>query len=298
MSRMSKRLAIAASGALVAAVAVAGVSMASPTAPAAAGGNNQGKFESVCFYSHSLKDDPIIYPDQPGASPHEHDFIGNPTTNADSTVASLQAPGVATNCMNTEDLAAYWAPTLLKGATPGVPGVNNGLPTGGTPIHYSSVTVYYLSNGKNNTQPFPLGLHEIAGNAHAANVSQEYHVFWGCSTNFPTSPSAINCPSDQELHVRVDFADCWDGVNLDSPTHVTHVAYSVNGVCPTGYPVPVPELSILLKYANPGTNWLLSSGPSYTMHADFINAWIPAEMAKLTKVCLDAGVKCNRDTSF
>jgi hypothetical protein len=294
--KIPKKLALLAGGALVVAGALTGgVLAAAPAAHAAASGNNQGKFESVCFYSHSAVEDPIVYPNQPGLG-HQHDFIGNPATNASTTTAAqLQAPGIATNCMNTQDLAAYWAPTMLKDATPGV---NGGLPTGGTPIHPSSVTVYYLSNGKNNTQPFPLGLHEIAGNAHATSASQENHVFWGCSTTFPTSPTAPNCPSSEELHVRVDFADCWDGVNLDSPSHITHVAYSTNGVCPTGYPVPVPELSILLKYPNPGTNWLLSSGPSYTMHADFINAWIAAEMAKLTTECLDAGVKCNRDTSF
>lgn len=263
------------------------------TSPAA-GGNNQGKFESVCFYSHSLSDDPIIYPNQPGASPHAHDFLGNPGTTANSTVAGLQAAG--TNCVNTKDFAAYWVPTLLKNATipPG-----GGLPVGGTAIHPSSVTVYYLSNGKNNTKPFPLGIKLIAGNAHATSVSQEHNIFWGCSTSFPTSPTAPTCPSGEELHVRVDFPDCWNGTSLDSPDHNSHVAYSTNGVCPAGFPVPVPELSILVKYPNPGTsNFLMSSGPTFTMHGDFINAWDVAEMAKLTSVCLDAGVKCNRDTSF
>lgn len=278
------------------------VALAAQSASAGAGhaavpaaGSNQGKFESVCFYSHSAKDDAIIYPNQPGASPHMHDFLGNPSTDADSTVASLQAAG--TNCMNKLDFAAYWVPSLLKGATipPG-----GGLPVGGTPIQPSSVTVYYLSNGKNNTQPFPLGLKLITGNAHATSPAQESHVFWGCSTSFPTSPTAPTCPSGEELHVRVDFPDCWNGTSLDSPTHTGHVAYSDGkGTCPAGFPVPVPQLSILVKYPNPGTsNFLLSSGPTYTMHGDFINAWDAAEMAKLTSVCLDAGVKCNRDTSF
>jgi hypothetical protein len=270
--------------------------VATPTAASSpAAGSNQGKFESVCFYSHSASDDPIIYPNQPGASPHAHDFLGNPSTNANSTVASLQAAG--TNCVNTKDFAAYWVPTLL--VNPTFP-AGGGLPTGGTALHPSSVTVYYLSNGKNNTKPFPLGLHLITGNAHATSPAQESHVYWGCSTTFPTAPTAPTCPSGSELHVRVDFADCWNGTSLDSPDHVSHVAYSDGkGNCPAGFPVPVPQLSILVKYPNPGTsNFALSSGLTYTMHGDFINAWDTAEMAKLTSVCLDAGVKCNRDTSF
>jgi hypothetical protein len=301
MRRKHVRTTVAAVIGLAMPVAVAGVFSVASAAGAnstrtasPSGGSNQGKFESVCFYSHSAKDDPIIYPNQSGASPHAHDFLGNPSTTANSTVSSLQAAG--TNCMNNKDFAAYWVPTLLKGAT--IP-AGGGLPVGGTAIQPSSVTVYYLSNGKNNTKPFPLGLKLIAGNAHATSASQEHNVFWGCSTSFPTSPTAPNCPSSEELHVRVDFADCWNGSTLDSPDHVSHVAYSDGkGTCPAGFPVPVPELSILVKYPNPGASFLLSSGPSYTMHGDFINAWDVAEMAKLTSVCLDAGVKCNRDTSF
>jgi hypothetical protein len=253
---------------------------------------NTGKFESVCFYDHSAKDDPIVFPGQPGAS-HLHDFISNNTTNANTTLASLQAG--STNCMNTFDKAAYWAPTMLLGAT-----INSmGMVVGGTPIHPSSVTVYYLSNGKNNTQPFPLGIKLIAGNSHATSPAQEHNVLWGCSTSAPTLPQAPKCGTSEHLHVRVNFADCWDGVHLDSVDHVSHVAYSVNGVCPAGFPVPVPQLSILLKYPyNDGTKVLMSSGPTYTQHADFFNAWDVNEMAKLTKICLDANVQCNRDTSF
>ena len=263
--------------------------------PAVTAGGNQGKFESVCFYSHSSYDDPIVYPNQPGGSMHQHDFIGNPSAGANSTVAGLQAAG--TNCMNNLDFAAYWVPTLLKNAT--IP-AGGGMPTGGTQIHPSSVTVYYLSNGKSNTKPFPLGIKLVAGNAKATSTAQETGISWGCSTSFPTEPTAPNCPSGEELHVRVNFPDCWNGTSLDSPTHIAHVAYSDGkGKCPAGFPVPVPELSILVKYPNPGTsNIMVSSGPTYTMHGDFLNAWDVAEMAKLTSVCLDAGVKCNRDTSF
>ena len=44
-----------------------------------------GQFVVECGYSHSAPDDPIVYPGQPGMS-HEHDFFGNVTTDADSTL--------------------------------------------------------------------------------------------------------------------------------------------------------------------------------------------------------------------
>jgi hypothetical protein len=255
---------------------------------AAAGGGNQGKFSNVCFYSHSAFDDPIVFPGKPGVS-HQHDFIGNNTTNANTTLASLQAG--TTNCDIAKDLASYWVPTMLKGAT-----WMNGMEMGGTPIHASSVTVYYLSNGKSNTKPYPLGLKEIAGNAHATSTTQEHNVYWGCSTTFPTLPSAPTCASGENLHVRVDFADCWDGKNLDSSDHVSHVAYSDGkGTCPSGFPVPIPELSLLVKYPTPGgSDITVASGPTYSMHGDFFNAWDPATLANLVTTCLDAGVKCGK----
>jgi len=41
---------------------------------------------------------------------------------------------------------------------------------------------------------------------------------------------------------------CWDGTNLDSPTHSTHVSYPAsgtfesNGPCPATHPVKLPQL--------------------------------------------------------
>ena len=62
-----------------------------------------------CGYSHTLKDDPIVYPGQPGAS-HTHDFFGSTTTNANSTDASMIASG--STCNIAGDTAGYWTPAL------------------------------------------------------------------------------------------------------------------------------------------------------------------------------------------
>jgi len=42
-----------------------------------------------CLFAHRAKDDPIVYPRQPGAS-HMHDFFGNKSTNAFSTYRSMR----------------------------------------------------------------------------------------------------------------------------------------------------------------------------------------------------------------
>src|SRR4051794_15498776 len=65
-----------------------------------------------CAFSHRAMDDPIVHPGMPGAA-HSHDFFGNTTTNAYSTLQSLRAG--STTCDIPGDTAAYWMPTVYDG---------------------------------------------------------------------------------------------------------------------------------------------------------------------------------------
>ena len=47
------------------------------------------EFLAVCPFTHRLPDDPIVLPGLPGAS-HMHSFFGNTSTNAHTTLATLQ----------------------------------------------------------------------------------------------------------------------------------------------------------------------------------------------------------------
>ena len=67
----------------------------------------KGQFVVACAYSHASLDDPIVFPGQPGAS-HRHVFFGNVTTDAASTIASLDSGG--TSCEQQLDRAAALAP--------------------------------------------------------------------------------------------------------------------------------------------------------------------------------------------
>lgn len=40
------------------------------------------------------------------------------------------------------------------------------------------------------------------------------------------------------------FYSCWDGVNVDSADHKSHVAYPTGASCPTSHPVQVPQIFI------------------------------------------------------
>jgi hypothetical protein len=98
-------LAIAA-GALLA-LGAAGASVAASRGSSAA--QLPHYFTISCHFSHAAPDDPIVFPGRPSRS-HEHTFIGNVSTNAFSTPASLGKHG--TTCNHSGDRSGYWAPTL------------------------------------------------------------------------------------------------------------------------------------------------------------------------------------------
>src|SRR5688572_33265149 len=52
--------------------------------------NGQFRFVSGCGFSHRAPDDPIVGPGKPGTS-HMHDFFGNRSTDAHSTLESLRS---------------------------------------------------------------------------------------------------------------------------------------------------------------------------------------------------------------
>ena len=62
------------------------------------------EFHATCTVSHHAKDDPIVFPGLVGAS-HHHTFLGNRTTDACSTTASLTA-ATTMSCEPAGDLSA------------------------------------------------------------------------------------------------------------------------------------------------------------------------------------------------
>lgn len=67
-----------------------------------------------------------------------------------------------------------------------------------------------------------------------------------------------NCPSG--LRLQIVFPSCWDGVNLDSPDHRSHMSYPDrvdNGKCPPSHPkrfatygVPTIQYAPHSRFAN------------------------------------------------
>jgi hypothetical protein len=292
-------------------VAVALFLTALPTAPQPASAHPPGAFAVQCGFSHALRDDPIVYPDQPGASHHKHAIYGNKRTDAHSTRAILLRAG--TTCTDRKDRAAMWIPTaqIRKG----------GAWRNATP--YRERTYYFPSIRKNlgTTHTLPKDLKFIGGDPSASSWRDNPAVSWFCGENSPLRPWPYDCgpyvaPREDGVRAIVAMPYCWDG-RLDSPTHTAHVIYPDPGDrtphtkparCPASHPTHIQAVSIRVHFelkdpcagAKPcgpdaggrKVKLRFSSGPYYTLHADFWNTWVQTRLNQLHRRCILASRDC------
>jgi hypothetical protein len=121
--------------------------------------------------------------------------------------------------------------------------------------------------------------------------------------------SIPSCAQGNEIIVQINFPQCWDGVNLDSADHASHMAYPVTDrtgqvACPTTHPVAVPTVIQKVFYtvtAQTGTaGWRFSSDAygtaasqgGYSLHADWINGWDQQTLQRWVKNCINEGRHC------
>jgi hypothetical protein len=257
---------------------------------------NLPEFRADCEYSHRRPDDPIVAPGLPGAS-HMHSFVGNRAVDAGTTADDLMT-FTATTCKPAADHSAYWVPTLYEAATK-------------KPVETSGFRVYYRSLRNNSTGivPIPNGLRMIAGDARKkvptprGAQGQFYCAFYGPGDvdgharsdngNWPI------CGEPASLHFMLQFPDCWDGKNLDSPNHKDHVAFGTDQGCPAAHPIRIPALTFDIAYGAKGSKagYYLSSDPDLrsasSMHGDAFLMWDADAMNQRVRNCIAQRRTCN-----
>lgn len=250
-----------------------------------------GQFRVACEYSHFAYDDPIVFPGEPGRS-HLHMFFGNTLTDAHTTTESLVNSGGAT-CNGFElNRSAYWTPALLDGE--------------GNVVVPDAIILYYKSKDVDSVQPMPQGLKMVAGNTRDDTFTASSRLHWSCGGNgsaYDHTNRIPDCGGDL-INASVVFPNCWDGVNLDSADHLSHLAYvAEQDPCPAEHPVRLPQISILLYF--PGApsveGWHLASDragggdtdPGATLHADWWGGWNDDAMELWTNGCMRAARNCS-----
>lgn len=118
------------------------------------------------------------------------------------------------------------------------------------------------------------------------------------------------CPSDSpSVRLKIIFPNCWNGRDLDSADHKSHMAYSSRNYgtanrCPVGW-TAVPRLVIGVRYpfrsspTSRNPTFLRTDAPHlvlnmghYSGHADFWNTWNQRDLERLVSYCLNGGRLC------
>ena len=254
-----------------------------PTAPAAGpaaappaavgdfrGPRGRGAIVTRCDFALSGVFDPIVFPGQADTG-HMHDFFGALSIAPDSTPASLRAANADhddTTCSRGDDGSAYWVPGLMADGQTVLP---------------DTVRAKYrpARSRTGRTATFPDDFQVVRGDK-AATAPQRGIGYRCGEDDMPLTADVPTCP-DGELVAVVRFASCWDGVNAFLPGSA-HVAMPLRrGACPATHPVSIPELTLEVSYPTDGLPhvWSLHSGSTAGYHADFMNGWEPASIARL-----------------
>lgn len=255
-----------------------------------------GAFRFFCGPGQILKDDPIQYPGQRGASPHLHQFIGNTEANGESTYHSLRTTGGSTcDDRSTPDKAfnrsAYWMPAMLDGH-------GNVVPPDYALVYYKRIPKGHESCGLPDAlhigfcTDMPNGIKFILGydmktmtGGPMANPSWDRDgETFSCEVRHGGGELAVpgiyhnitevvqaGCPVGTHLKISIAPPTCWDGKNLDVPDHRSHVVYA-DGLfvasageraCPLDHPYYLPNLAYQWYFTTNATfvagDWRLAS---------------------------------------
>jgi hypothetical protein len=277
-----------------------------------------GAFRFLCGPGQVSYDDPIVYPGQPGRA-HLHQFFGNVGANAHSTYESLRKSGEST-CQNELNRSAYWMPAMLDGR--------------GNVIRPDHVSIYYKRRPAND--PFcttaakgcvgiPRGLRFVfgwdqtrPGESQPENASK--FNFKCVKDDHPTTaafPDLVEvmkvCVPGQRLSAVITTPICWDGVNLDSPDHRSHLAdmrrdasTDWESKCPDTHPWIIPQFTMGVSYSIEAGDdpqlWHLSSDhmmpaglrrPGASFHSDYFEGWEDGIRLRWEAACLDKMLNCS-----
>ncbi|EEP72258.1 secreted protein [Micromonospora sp. ATCC 39149] len=191
-------------------------------------------------------------------------------------------------------------------ALPEPQGPNLELPgnTGGI-VRPAQVLIEYRGNPVSKVVPMPKFLRALTGDAKPTSRGPaNARATWTCSgfTDRLSDRYPI-CPAGSQVQRVHDFPGCWDGRNIDSDNHRTHVAFAdkATGACPQGF-LAIPQLRITVAYdidrdVQVRGQYALDSFPEenhnpFSDHNDFINVNSAQTMQRIA-ACINRGKNCS-----
>lgn len=241
--------------------------------------------------------DPIVNPGK--VSGHLHQIMGGNAFDFQMDYNTTQT-STCTSCTVHGDFSNYWTPVLYyqhqNGSFEKVNQVGGAL-------------VYYLQRKGSDSEQlkaFPEGFRMLAGDPFKRAGGDDFAsqaISYNCldySQGNPETPAfpTKNCPNG--LRSQLFFPSCWDGQNLDSADHKSHMSYPIGayngGSCPDTHPVHLVSIfyEIIwdtnafkdMWYGNQQPFvWSMGDPTGYGFHGDFINGWDVSLLQKAVDTC-------------
>ena len=184
----------------------------------------------------------------------------------ETTYADMRAADGNTGNVE-ENKSLYWHPTVYR--------VEDGIYKKAE--MYLTSAYYIWTTGE--ATAFPDGFKMVAGFDGIAEARASFECV-GCEADDEEECIYTVFPEEScvELEVSMAFPTCWDGVNIDSEDHMSHVSYDIeggrfDGECPSSHPVKLPEIQLFFRILPyPGGTHVFADGTNY-YHADYFSGW-------------------------
>ncbi|KAJ7456889.1 hypothetical protein FB451DRAFT_1275125 [Mycena latifolia] len=247
--------------------------------------------------------DPVVSPGS--VSTHAHSVLGGSNFGLNTSTTALRSSS-CTSIPIPEDHSNYWFPHLYFQWS-------NGTFTSVSGNASWNRIDYLFNDTPGYTTEFPDDFRMISGNPtlrtlDPSSFAQQAITFLcldfdGKSSRYNELPVWISCPSG--IRSQINFPSCWNGKDIDSSDHKSHVAFLStgpdNGTCADpDFPVTLPRIFMEVywisqvfedqrKYAmTPSQPFVLNvklDPTGYGYHADFFNGWDSGVLQRALNGC-------------
>ncbi|MFI9149230.1 DUF1996 domain-containing protein [Streptomyces sp. NPDC053367] len=272
-----------------------------------------GSFTTKCGVNENKKfntDNVIVAPGVSNGAHHLHDYVGNQANDAFANNDTFADAG--TSCANQGDKSSYYWPVLrVQDGTQDFDQNNDGGGKEGNVgriLQAKQAQIKFFGSPKSKVVAMPKFLRIITGDAKAfTNGPGNANASWSC-TGFEDRQLKDKypiCPDGSDVVRTFKFQSCWDGQNIDSANHRTHVAFADGeGRCQNGFQA-IPQLVMRLVYdveapvienGQVRNAFAVDGFPeqlhkAITDHDDFINVFDEGLMDKMVR-CINSGARC------